>query len=158
MAEGDGVDELETGAGGDAGGEAGDLHAEGGELLGQEQGGGFAAGVGAEAKNDLGDLVLFCPFEESGNFQLFGSDPVQGREESAEDVILPLEGSGTFEVEDIGRVFDDAEEGGVTVLISADLAKAVLAKETALRAGLDLDLGLLDRMGEIFGGADRGGE
>jgi hypothetical protein len=73
-------------------------------------------------------------------------------------VITALEGSGAFEAEDVGRVFDNAKEGGVAVLVATNLAKPVFAKETALRAGLDLDLGLLDRMGEIFGGADRGGE
>ena len=147
VAEGDGVDELETGAGGDAGGKAGDLHAEGGELLGQEQGGGFAAGVGAKAENDLGHLVLFGALEKSGNFQLLRSDSVQRREESAQNVVLPLEGTGAFEVKDIRRVFDDAEEGGVSVFIATDLAKTLFAEETTLRAGPDLGLGLLDGVG-----------
>ena len=158
VAEGDGVDEFEAGAGGDAGGEAGDLHAEGGELLGQKQGGGFAAGVGAKAKNDLGHLILLRPLEESGNFQLLWSDSVQRREQSAEDVVLPLEGTGAFEIQDIGRVFDDAEEGSVPVFIATDLAKPLFAKESALRAGFHLGLGFLHRVGEVVRSAGRGGE
>ena len=158
MAEGDGVDEFEARAGGDAGGETGNLGARPGELLGQIKGGGFPAGVGAKAENHFANLVLLGALEQGGNLQFIRSDAVKGGEQSAKDVITALEGSGAFEAEDVGRVFDNAKEGGVAVLVATNLAKPVFAKETALRAGLDLDLGLLDRMGEIFGGADRGGE
>ena len=59
LAEGDGVDEFEAGASGDAGGKAGDLGTGRGEFLGEEKGGGFTASVSAKTKYYLADLVLF---------------------------------------------------------------------------------------------------
>ena len=150
VAEGDGVDEFEAGAGGDAGGEAGDLGAGRGQLLGEEEGGGFTPGVRSETENHLADLVLFGPPEQGGDFQFFRSDSVQRREESAQNVVLPLQGTGAFEVKDIRRVFDDAQQSGVAVLVPADLTGSLLAKKTAFLAGLHLSLGLLDGVGEIL--------
>ena len=158
MTEGNGVDEFEAGTGSDAGGKSGDLHAESGKFLGQIESGGFAAGIGSEPEDDFGHLVLFGPLEESGKFQLLRANPVQRRKKSAEDVISALKSSGAFEIQDIGRVFDHAEEGGLSVFIAADFTEAVFREKSAFRAGLDLGPCFFDGMGEIFGCPGGGGE
>ena len=158
MTEGNGVDEFEAGTGSDAGGKAGDLHAESGKFLGQIESGGFAAGIGSETEDDFGHLVLLGPLEESGKFQLFGTDSVQRGKKSAKDMILAFKGAGAFEIQDIGRVFDHAEKSGISVFIAANFTEAVFRKKTAFRAGLNLGPCLFHGMGEIFGCPGGGGE
>ena len=153
MAEGDTVYKFETGACGDASGEAGDFQAEGGEFFGEVDGGGFSAGIGTESENDFADLICFSPSEESGNFKFLGTDAVEGGEESAEDVVATAERGGAFEAEDIGGVFDDAKEGFVAGAVAADFAEAVFRKEAAFGARDDLGAGLANGVGEVFGGA-----
>ena len=92
VAEGDTVDEFEAGACGDAGGEAGDFQAKGGEFFGEVDGGGFSAGIGTEAENDLAGLIFFCAGEEGGDFEFIGSDSVEWGEKAAEDVVAAAEG------------------------------------------------------------------
>ena len=125
MAESDGVDEFEAGTGSDAGGKSGDFHAERGKFLGQIKRGGLSAGIGSEAEDDFGHFVLLGPLEESGKLQLLGADPVQRRKKSAEDMILAFKSPGAFEIQDIRRVFDHAEEGRVAVFITTNLTEAV---------------------------------
>jgi len=153
VAEGDTVYEFEAGACGDAGGEAGDFQAEGGEFFGEVDGGGFSARIGTEAENDFADLIGFCPSEESGNFKFLGADAVEGGEESAEDVVATTERGGAFEAEDIGGVFDDAKKGFVAGVIATDFAETVFGKEVAGGAGENEGAGLADGVSEIFGGA-----
>ena len=153
MTESDTVYEFEAGTCGDAGGEAGDFQAEGGEFFGEVDGGGFSAGIGTEAENNFADLIGFSPSEESGNFKFIGADAVEGGEESAEDVVATPERGGAFEAEDIGCVFDDAKEGFVAGAVATDFAEAVFGKEAAFGAGDDLGAGLANGVGEVFGGA-----
>ena len=153
MTESDTVYEFEAGTCGDAGGEAGDFQAEGGEFFGEVDGGGFSAGIGAEAENDFADLIGFSPSEESGNFKFIGADAVEGGEESAEDMVATPERGGAFEAEDIGGVFDDAKKGLVAGVIATDFAETVFGKEVAGGAGENEGAGLADGVSEIFGGA-----
>ena len=153
VAEGDTVDEFEAGACGDAGGEAGDFQAKGGEFFGEVDGGGFSAGIGTEAEDDFADLIGFSPSEESGNFKFLGADAVEGGEESAENMVATTERGGAFEAENIGGVFDDAKEGFVAGGIAADFAEAVFGKEVAGGAGENEGAGLANGVSKIFGGA-----
>ena len=73
-------------------------------------------------------------------------------------MVLPLEGSGAFEVENIGCVFDDAKEGGVAVFVSADFTEPVFGKKTTFGAGLNLIPGFLKSVCEVFRCTWRGGK
>ena len=68
MAEGDGVDKLETGSGSHPGSQTGNFHAESGQFLGQIKSSRFPPGICAEAEDDFGDFVLLRALEESGKF------------------------------------------------------------------------------------------
>ena len=55
-------------------------------------------------------------------------------------------------------MFDHAKEDRIPVFISADFAQAVFGKEAAFGAGMNLVAGFLESMGQLLGGAGRGGE
>ena len=158
MTEGDGVDEFKARAGGNPRGETGDLHAKGREFLGQVESGSFSAGIGSKTKDDFRDFVLFRPLKEFGKFQFIRTDSVQRGEKSAEDMISALESPGALEIQDIGRMFDHAEEGRVTVFIPANFTEAFFRKKSAFGAGFDLGPGLFDGMSQILRGARGGGK
>jgi hypothetical protein len=73
-------------------------------------------------------------------------------------VVLPLEGGGAFEVENVGSVFNDAKQGGVAVFVSADFAKPVFGKKAAFGARLNLVSCLLECVREVFSRAGWCGE
>ena len=73
-------------------------------------------------------------------------------------MVSASKGSASFKVEHIGSMFDHAEEGGVAVFVAADFAQTILGKKTTIWARLDLGLGLLDGVGEVFGSSEGGRE
>ncbi len=73
-------------------------------------------------------------------------------------MVFTSKDSASFKVEHIGSMFDHAEEGAVAILIPADFAKVIFGKKTTLWARLDLGLGLLDGVGEVFGSSEGGRE
>lgn len=113
--EGEVVGVVEAAAGGQALGEAGEGEwgvggGEGGEVVGEVVGGGFAFDVGAGGEDDFADAAEGEATGEGGDAEVFGVDVIEGREPTAEDVVEPVEGAGSFERDDVGGLFDDAED------------------------------------------------
>ena len=73
-------------------------------------------------------------------------------------MVLSLKCGGAFEVEHVGSVLHDAEEGGVAVFVPANFTKAFFRKKSAFGAGVYLIPGLLQGVGKVLGCAGGGGE
>jgi hypothetical protein len=119
-------------------GQPGDGDTEGAEPLGEVVGGGLALDVGVGGHDDLLDLSPAHPLDQLGDAQLLGADAVDRRDGALEDVVEAAELAAALDGQDVERLLDDAELGGVAARVAADAAEVALGDEEAAAAGADL--------------------
>lgn len=144
--EGQVVGMLETGAGGQTLGDAGD--AEGGvidkETLAEVGGGRLAFDIAAQGQDHLADVLRQDPVEQGIDAQVLGADPIEGAEASAEDVITATEGLGLFDTQDVEGTLDNAEDPIGPGGLGAEATGLDLREGTAMAAEPDTVAGLED--------------
>ena len=149
--EGEFVGVFEATAGGHALGEAGEgdgeVSEEGDEIIG----GGFAFDIGAEGEDDFGGGIFGGALEEGIDAEIVGADVIEGGDAATEGVVATGESARAFDGEDIGGLFDDAEEEGVAKGIGAELAMGFGGEEATEGAGVNALGDALDGASD-FGG------
>ena len=76
---------------------------------------------------------------------MLGADSIKRGKNTTENKVKPFEDAGTFERDDVGTLFDDAQ-GFRSCTSGAGRANVLVGKGVALRAGVNL----LDGVGQVF--------
>ena len=130
-----------------------------GDGLAEVVGGGFAFDVGAGGEDDFADLADAEALEEGGDAEVVGADVVEGAEAAVEGVVAAAEGTAALEGEDVGGLFDDAEEGVVAGgVVAKGAAEAAAGEEATGGAEEDVGAGGVEGLGEVGGGGVGGAE
>jgi len=128
--------------------------AEGG---GEPGGGGFSFEGGAGGEDDFIDFAALDAGEQVGGAELVGTDAVERREGSVEDVVDALIGAGAFDGGNRGGLFDDADEtqvaGGAGAVGAGVYVGDVVADGAEAEAGFEGADGVGERFGIGVGGA-----
>jgi hypothetical protein len=82
--------------------------------------------------------------------QIRWTNVLKGRQLAAEHLILPSEGTSSFQCKHIDRVFHQAKHMRLSLLLIADLAASGRGKETASATVSHVGLYLGERLGQSF--------
>ena len=155
---GDLVGVFDVAADGDSHGDAGDFHSGALELLRQVGSGGFAFDGGIGSDNDFVDVAGVDAGNQVGDAELLGSDAVERRNGTVENMEDSVEVLRLFDSGDIGRFFDDADQALVASGAGAVDARVdvgdVVADRTETEIGLDVADGGGERFGIVVAGAE----
>src|SRR5215203_4588631 len=120
-------------------------------LLRDEERSRLASRVRVGRDDELFGAFVTDTLQELGYPQVFGFDPVQGREGAAEDVVEAAVLVGPFYGADVVGIFDHADHRPVPAGVAADLTLLGLGQVEAALARFDLLLDLLQRLSEPYG-------
>src|SRR5215207_2781944 len=120
-------------------------------LLRDEERSRLASRVRVGRDDELFGAFVTDTLQELGYPQVFGFDPVQGREGAAEYVVEAPVLVGALYRADIVGIFDHADHRPIPAGVAADLTFFALGQVKAALARFDLLLDLLQRLGEPYG-------
>lgn len=126
---------LDTPAGRKPLGDPGHMDTGGSQQLGQIVGGRLPFDIGTKREDHFGGTLFPDALHQLRNAKFFGTDAVERRELATQSVVTPPEDPGTFERQDIGCGFHDAEFAPRAGLIPAKGTFLGLGKESAEAAG-----------------------
>ena len=140
---------LQMAADGDSGRDAGDLEPPRPNELRQVGGGQLAVFVGVGRHDDLVDRLGGQPVQQLVDLQQFRADAIERRDRPQQDVVEAAVGAGLLNREDVLRLLDDAQDGGIARAILTDLAAVRLAQIEAHLAEAQVVLDVGDRLGQL---------
>src|SRR6266540_1831823 len=150
-AEGDLIGVLEVAADREATGEPGHADPEGREQAREVHGGRLAFDVGVGGQDHLADAVGLDPGQQLADVQVVRSDPLDRADRAAEDVVAAAELARLLDRDQVARLLDHADQGGVAPRVPADAADVALGDIPADAAEMDPRLDLEDRAGQTLG-------
>jgi hypothetical protein len=110
------------------------------EEFGKEGHRGFSFGGWVHGQDHFFHLLLSKAHKEFGNFQVFGTDSIQGGKKTVQDVVPPFEKTGFLNRELIARPFDDADDAIAPGFVAADGARVLIGEVKAQRTKSDFFL------------------
>jgi len=148
---GDFVGVFDVAAYGNPHGDSGDLHSSALQLLREVDRGSFPLHGGIRSHDDLVYITGIDTRNEIGNPELLGSDSVQRRDCTVEDVEDSIEVLGLFDGSDIRGLFHDAHQTLVAGRTGAVRAGIDVGDVVADRAETEIRFDVPDGLGQAFG-------
>ncbi len=145
--------EFQSAAGGQAMGDARDVHAFGPETLGQVVTRRVSFHVGAQGEDDFLDRFGPETLFQLLNSQVLRIHAAEGRDFASEDVEFATVGAGLLDAQDVDGVLDDADQRGIAPRVEANRARHWLGQGATVRAGPDAFARLDDRLGQLAHGS-----
>ena len=146
--QGEVVGVLESGAGREALGDAGDPDPLSSEALGKIDAGGFALDVTAEGQDHFLDGFGHDAGFETFDPEIFRADAVEGTQTATENVVAATEGVGLLQAQDVQGALDDAQDAVGPGGVGTDGAGLGFGEGTAVLAEADAFTGGEEGVGE----------
>ena len=129
------------------------------EHVAEVMGGGLALDVRADGEDDFAHGTGGEATFELADPEVFRMDVIEWRQPSTEHVVEPVVGAGAFEGDDVGWLFDHADDGLVAFWRLAERSRGGRALEKSANLAMDDPLGGgFQGSGQLHGDAGFSGE